>query len=97
VVSHTITGAHCAQYYSIYSLQIRSYKCPGVSLPPSQNQISKNVSGKLHDRHPTPCRDLNHANDHYIAALDPTLPDPPSTTSRVEKLGVRLASLLGEN
>jgi len=64
-----------------------------VSLPPSQNQISKNVSCKLHNRHPTPCRDLNHADYHYIAALDSTLPDPPSTTSRIETLGVRLASL----
>lgn len=83
--------------YSMYSLQVPSLKCPSVSLPPSQNQISKNISCKLHNRHPTPCRDLNHPNDQYLAALDPTLPDPPSTTSWVDTLWVRLASLVGEN
>ena len=59
--------------------------------------ISENISCELHDWHPTPCRDLNHANDHYIATFDSTLSDPPLITSRIETLGVRLASLVGEN
>jgi hypothetical protein len=82
-------------YGTVFYLQ--DLKCPSVSLPPSQIQILENVSSKLHNRHPAASRDLDHANYHYIAALDSTLPDPPSITSRVETLGVRLASLMGEN
>jgi len=89
-------SSHYSEAHGILST-VPSLKCPSVSLPPSQNQLSKNVSCKLHNRHPTPCSDLNHANNDYIAALDPTLPDPPSTTSRVDTFGVRLASLVGEN
>jgi hypothetical protein len=49
----------------------------------------------LQNRHPAPCGHLNHANDHDITELDPTLSDPPLTISRIETPRVRLAILVG--
>ena len=52
--------------------------------------ISKDITGQLHEGHPTARRDLDRPDDHYFVGLNTPFPDMP-TRDRV--LRIHLGSL----
>jgi hypothetical protein len=48
----------------------------------------------LQNGHPAACSDLDHANNHNVAALNPALPNPPLVGSPIETTRVQLVSLI---
>ena len=60
-------------------------------------RVLTDVTAKLQNRHPTPCRGVDGTNDHNVVALDGTLPNTLPAQLRVKRRECQwLASLAGE-